>query len=148
MGVKRNLLFVTVMGLQFTIAPWTLAASDRPQPSTTDRVVRDTKEAVEATKQYTIQQKETFQKAVRSELIDLQARIVELQQKTNAVSAEARSEMQKALKELEGKKDGAKKELEEITESTSATWSRLKNGMNAALVDIRKSYKETVTKLP
>lgn len=148
MGAKGNLLFVTVMGLQFTIAPWALAASDRPQPSTTDRIVRDTKEAVEATKQYTIQQKETFQKAVRSELIDLQARIAELQKKTDAVSAEARAEMQKALKELEGKKEEAKKKLEELNESTSSTWGRLKDGMNAAVEDLKKSYKETVSKLP
>ena len=147
MAVARTLAFLCMIGISLTLPPRT-TAGDQPQPSTTDRVIRDTKEAVEATKQYTLQQKETFRKAVQAELAEMQVKIAELQKKTNAASAEARTEMQKALQELEHKKDEAGKQLEEVNASTSSAWSKLKDNMNAAVEDLKKSYKETVSKLP
>lgn len=99
-------------------------------------------------RQYSIQQKETFQKAVQSELAEMQIKITELQKKTNAASAEARSDMQKALQELEHKKEEARKQLDQVNESTSSAWSKLKDNMNAAVEDLKKSYTETVSKLP
>ncbi len=143
----RTLTFLCLIGTSLTVVPWA-TAGDQPPPSTTDTVLRDTKEAVEATKQYTIQQQETFQKAVQRELAEMQIKIAELQKKTNAASAEARSDMQKALQELERKKDEARKQLDEVNESTSSAWSKLKDNMNAAVEDLKKSYKETVSKLP
>ena len=70
MAVARTLAFLCMIGISLTLPPRT-TAGDQPQPSTTDRVIRDTKEAVEATKQYTLQQKETFQKAVQAELAEI-----------------------------------------------------------------------------
>jgi hypothetical protein len=78
----------------------------------------------------------------------MQAKITELQKKTSAASVEARAEMQKAIKELERKKNEAKKKLEEVNDSTSSAWIELKKGMNAAVEDLRKSYKEALSKLP
>jgi Skp family chaperone for outer membrane proteins len=147
MAVARTLAFLCMIGISLTLPPRT-TAGDQPQPSTTDRVIRDTKEAVEATKQYTLQQKETFQKAVQAELAEMQVKIAELQKKTHAASAEARTEMQKALQELEHKKAEAGKQLEEVNASTSSAWSKLKDNMNAAVEDLKKSYTETVSKLP
>jgi len=136
MAVARTLAFLCMIGISLTLPPRT-TAGDQPQPSTTDRVIRDTKEAVEATKQYTLQQKETFQKAVQAELAEMQVKIAELQKKTHAASAEARTEMQRAGKQLE-----------EVNASTSSAWSKLKDNMNAAVEDLKKSYTETVSKLP
>ncbi|MFZ1556088.1 MAG: hypothetical protein WAT38_07895, partial [Nitrospira sp.] len=73
MAVARTLAFLCMIGTSLTLPPRT-TAGDQPQPSTTDRVIRDTKEAVEATKQYTLQQKETFQKAVQAELAEMQVK--------------------------------------------------------------------------
>ena len=147
MAVARTLAFLCMIGISLTLPP-RATAGDQPQPSATDRVIRDTKEAVEATKQYTLQQKETFQKAVQAELAEMQVKIAELQKKTHAASAEARTEMQKALQDLEHKKAEAGKQLEEVNASTSSAWSKLKDNMNAAVEDLKKSYTETVSKLP
>jgi len=125
-----------------------LAAADQPQPSTTDKVLRDTKEAVESTTQYTLQQKEAFQKTFQAELAEMQEKIAELQKKTSAASVEARSEMQKALQELERKKNEARKQLDDVSRSTSSGWSKLKENLNRTLDDLKHSYKETVSKLP
>lgn len=147
MSVTRTGTALCVISAFLMITPWAVAG-DQTQPSTTDTVIRDTKEAVEATKQYSIQQKETFQKAVQSELAEMQIKITELQKKTNAASAEARSDMQKAIQELEHKKEETRKQLDQVNESTSSAWSKLKDNMNAAVEDLKKSYTETVSKLP
>lgn len=125
-----------------------LAAADQPQPTTTDKVLRDTKQAVESTKQYTLQQKEAFQKTIQAELAELQGKIAELHKKAGAASVEARSEMHKALQDLERKKNEARKQLDDVSQSTSAGWSKLKENLNRTLDDLKKSYQETVSKLP
>lgn len=147
MTVGRIVLLLCAMGILLTIAAGPVAAGDQ-QPSTTDKVLRDTKEALEVTKQYTFRQKEAFEKAVRIELNELQTKIAELQKKAGAASAEARRDMQKAIQDLETKKDEARKKLEEVNESTSSAWSTLKDGMTAAVEDLKKSYQEAVSKLP
>ncbi len=148
MIVGKTLLFLCLMGTLLAMAPRIGVAGDQPQPSTAEKVLRDTKEAVESTKQYTLQHKETFQKTVQAELAEMQVKIGELQKKTSAASVEARTELHKALQDLERKKEEARKQLDEISHSTSSAWSRLKDNMNAAVDDLRKSYQETVSKLP
>ncbi len=148
MTAGKMVLTLWATGTLLTITPWTATAGDQPQPSATDKMVRDTKDAVEATKQYTIQQKEAFQKAIQNELNEMQVKIADLQKKTSAASVEARAEMQKAIQDLEKQKDEARKKLDEVNASTSSAWSKLKDGMNTAVADLKKSYKEAVSKLP
>ena len=129
-----------------TIAPWTGQAGDPPSPrrpiSGTGRQRR-----LEATKQYTLQQKEALRKTVQGELNELQIKIAELQKKTGPPPRRP-GDMQKAIQDLEKKKDAARKKLEEFNASTSSAWSTLRDGMTAAVEDLKKSYKEAVSKLP
>jgi hypothetical protein len=148
MTVGRIVPILCATGALLMSSPWTVIAGDQAHPSTTDRMVRDTKEAVQATKQYTIQQKEAFQKVIRAELNEMQVKIADLQKKTSAASMEARAEMQKAIQDLEKKKDEARKKLDEVNESTTSAWSTLKDGMAIAVEDLKKTYKEAVSKLP
>lgn len=148
MILGRILLVLWVQGTCLTITPWIAQAGEPPQPSTTDRMVRDTRDAFEATKQYTLQQKETFQQTVQVELNELQIKIAELRKRASAASVEARGELQKAIQELEKKKDAARRKLEELHASTSSAWSIMRDGMTAAVEDLKKSYKEAVSKLP
>lgn len=148
MTVVRFILLLCTTGSLLTVAPSVVIAGDQPQSSATDRIVRDTNDAVAATKQYTLQQKEAFQKTIQVELNELHTKIAELQKKTSAASVEAREKMQKTIQDLEKKKDEARKKLEEVNESTSSAWSTLKDGMTATVEDLKKSYKEAVSKLP
>ena len=144
----KTVAFLCLMSPLLAISPQAINAADHLQPSTTEKVIRDTKEAVESTTQYTMQQKDTFQKAVQAELAEMQTKIAELRKQTNAAAVEARAEMQKALQELERNKEEARKQLDEVTQSTNSAWSKLKDNMNAAVADLKKSYKEIVSKLP
>ncbi|MGC3975113.1 MAG: hypothetical protein QM771_12120 [Nitrospira sp.] len=113
-GRVLRVIYLTAIG--FGLTPMAFAAGDQAQPLTTEKVIRDTKEAVEFTKQYTMQHKERFQKTVQAELAEMQAKIAELQKKTSAASVEARKDMQKALQDLERKKDEARKQLDEVSQ--------------------------------
>lgn len=148
MIAERVLVVLCLTAVGCGLAPLAIAAGDQAPPSTTEKMIRDTKEAVESTKQYTIQQKDSFQKTVQAELAEMQTKITELQKKTSAASVEARKDMQKALQDLEHKKDEARKQLDEVSHSTSSAWSTLKDNVNAAVADLKKSYKDTVSKLP
>lgn len=81
MTVVRFILLLCTTGSLLTVAPSGVIAGDQPQSSATDRIVRDTNDAVAATKQYTLQQKEAFQKTIQVELNELHTKIAELQKK-------------------------------------------------------------------
>lgn len=148
MTIGKLAMTFCAAGILQVVIPWAAGAGDQPPSSTTDKMLRDSKDALEATKQYGLQQKETFEKTVQVELNELQSKIAELQKKAGAASAEVRKDMQKGIQELEKKKDEARKKLEEVNASTSSAWSTLKEGMTAAVEDLKKSYKEAVSKLP
>ncbi|MCC2641006.1 MAG: uncharacterized protein K0S45_1419 [Nitrospira sp.] len=148
MTVGRIVPVLCVTGALLMGIPWTVMAGNQAESSAADRMVRDTKEAMEATRQYTIQQKEAFQKVIQAELKEMQVKITELQKKTSVASVKARDEMQKAIQDLEEKKKEANKKLEEVNASTTSAWSKLKDGMATAVEDLKKSYKEALSKLP
>ena len=114
-----------------------------------EKIVKETKEAVgRTTKLYTIEKKEAFERTVQAELHDIQAKITDLQTKTATVLDAARIELQKAIKDLETKKDEARKALNQLHSSTTSAWNGLNDDMNLALERLRKSYKDSLSKLP
>jgi predicted nucleic acid-binding Zn-ribbon protein len=148
MTLKRIQLALSASIVLLSIVPSNAASGDRQQPATADKVVRETQEAVEATKQYTIQQKEAFTKKVHAELKEVQEKIAELRRKTDSASAEARAELQKALTDMEKQKNEARKKLDGVNEATSAVFGKVRDEVSMAVEDLKKRYKEALSKLP
>ena len=123
-----------------------IGASDRPV--TGDKVIQETQEAVKATKDYTIQQKDAFQRKVQTELDEMQVRITELRGQVKHASAEAKADIQKAVSELEKKKGLAEKKAKEIQSATASSWEQVKSKTSAALDDLRESYNRAKSHLP
>ena len=136
--VGIGLLTMSVIG--------TAGASDKP--TTGDRVIRETQEAVTATKDYTIHQKDAFQRKVQTELDEMQVRITQLRGQVNLASAEARTDIQKAIVELEKKKDLANRKAQEIHSATASSWEQVKSKTTAAMDDLRGSLNRTLSHLP
>ncbi len=124
------------------------AAGASDKPVTGDTVIRETKEAVTATKDYTIQQKDAFQRKVQTELDEMQVRITQLRGQVKHASAEARADIQKAIGELEKKKDLAQKKAEEIHSATASSWEQVKSKTSAAMDDLRDSFTRARSYLP
>ncbi|MBH0200166.1 MAG: hypothetical protein HP497_12225 [Nitrospira sp.] len=114
----------------------------------TGTITKEAKETLEATKQYTIEQKEAFQRKAHEELAVVQRQINHLRGKGHEVSSAARAELQKSLDELEKKKDAAKHELEQLRTVTDSKWAAMKANVNSALDDLKSSYQKAVSRLP
>jgi len=129
---------VVVLGLGWN--GQAVAADTKPGVSGED-VKKETKEAVDTTKEYTVQQKEEFQKKMRAELDRMQKQIDHLKAKANRAKKEAQAELNHAVEELQEQKDAAGKKLKELESATGKAWGDLKSGLNATMEELEKSYK-------
>jgi ribosome-interacting GTPase 1 len=137
-----------IVGIGLLTIPVVVAAGASDKPVTGDTVIRETQEAVTATKDYTIQQKDAFQRKVQTELDEMQVRIKQLHGQVKHASAEARADIQKAIKELEKKKDLAQKKAEDIHSATASSWEQVKSKTEAAMDDLRDSLTRARSYLP
>ena len=125
-----------------------VAVGASEKPMTGDKVIRETQEAVTATKDYTIQQKDAFQRKVQAELDEMQVHITQLRTQVAHASAEARTDIQKAIEDLEKKKNLAHKKAEDIHSATASSWEQVKSKTSAAVDDLRDSLNRTISRLP
>ena len=125
-----------------------VAAGASDKPVTGNTVVREAQEAVTATKDYTIQQKDAFQRKVQTELDEMQVRIRQLRGQVKHASAEARADLQKAIGELEKKKNLANKKVHAIHSATASSWEQVKSKTEAAMDDLRDSLTRARSYLP
>ena len=114
----------------------------------TEKITKEARETLDATKQYTIDQKEAFQRKAHEELAVVQKQISALREKGHEVSASTRAELQKSIDELEKKKKAAKHELDQLKAVTDSKWAAMNAKVNAALEDLKSSYQKAVSRLP
>lgn len=148
MIVGRALLGLCLTAVGYGVTPLAIAAGDQAPPSTTEKMIRDTKEAVESTKQVPCSKKRAFKRRFKPNWRRCRPRSQNSKPKPAPRPWKPGATPQKALQDLERKKDEARKQLDEASHSTSSAWSSLKDNVNAAVADLKKSYKETVSKLP
>lgn len=113
-----------------------------------EKVAKETQEAIEATKEYTIEQKEAFQRKAQEELVTIQRQIIGLREKIAKTSESTRADLQKSLNELEKKKNGVKEKLDELKGATDTKWHEVREGMNKALGELKHSYEKLLSHLP
>lgn len=113
-----------------------------------EKITKEARETVEATKEYTAQQKEAFQQKANEELVTIQKQISALQGKAREVSAATRADLQASISELEKKKDAAKDKLNALRATTDEKWNAMKSGVDTALDEIKTSYRKVVSRLP
>jgi signal transduction protein with GAF and PtsI domain len=143
--IVGTLCGVAGIGL-LTLSVVSACASDKPV--TGDTVIKETQEAVTATKDYTIQQKAVFQRKVQAELDEMQVHIARLRGQAKHASAEVEKDIQQAIKELEKKKDLAQKKVEDIHSATASSWEQVKSKTAAAMDDLRDSFTRARSHLP
>jgi ribosome-interacting GTPase 1 len=137
-----------IVGIGLLMIPVVVAAGASDKPVTGDTVIREAQEAATATKDYTIQQKDAFQRKVQTELDEMQVRIRHLRGQVKHASAGAQADLQKAIKELEKKKDLASKKVEAIHSATASSWEQVKSKTEAAMDDLRDSLNRALSYLP
>ncbi|MDP1770212.1 MAG: hypothetical protein Q8L77_13960 [Nitrospirota bacterium] len=134
-----------IVSLGLLAMPVVVVAGAAEKPVTGETVVREAKEAVTATKDYTVQQKEAFQRKVQMELEEMQVRITQLRGQVEHTSASARADIQKSIVELEKKKELASKKAQEIHSATASSWEQVQSKAVAAMDDLRESLNQTLS---
>ena len=112
-----------------------------------EKVVQEAQETIEATRQYTVQQKETFQRKAQEELAVMQQKIFELRAKVEKASDSTRTDLQQSLDDLEKKRNGVREKLDELKHTTDAKWHEVRERMNSALDEVKRSYRRLLTHL-
>jgi hypothetical protein len=138
----------SIVGIGLLTMHVVAAAGAAEKPVTSDRIVRETQEAMRATKDYTIQQKDAFQRRVQTELDEMQVHIAQLRAQVKHESGKTRTDVQKAIQELEKKADLANKKLQDIHSATTSSWEQAKAKTAAAMDDLRDSLNRTLSQLP
>jgi ribosome-interacting GTPase 1 len=137
-----------IVGIGLITVSVAVAAGTSDNPVTGDTVIRETQEAVTATKDYTIQQKDAFQRKVQTELDEMQVRITRLRGQVKHASAEAEGGIQKAIVEVEKRNDLARGKVEDIFSATASSWKQVKLKTAAAMDDLRESFTRVRSHLP
>jgi len=114
----------------------------------TDTITQEARETVDATKKYTIQQKEAFQQKAQEELIAVQRQITALRDKSRNASTAVRADLQESIDELEKKKEAAREKLATLRVATDEKWNAVKSGVDTAFDEIKSSYRKAVSHLP
>lgn len=145
--MNRNQL---IAGAAWVIGAWLAPMSGMAAESavSAETVVKEAQETIEATRQYTVQQKETFQRKAQEELAVMQQQILELRAKVEKASDDTRADLQQSLNELEKKKDGVREKLDELKHATDAKWHEVRERMNSALDEVKRSYRRLLAHLP
>ena len=113
-----------------------------------EKVKKEAQEAIEATREYTAQQKEAFQRKAQEELAAVQRQITGLREKITKTSESTRADLQKSLNELEKKKESVRERLDELKGTTDAKWHEVRKGMNDALNELKHSYQKLLSHMP
>lgn len=140
-----------IIGLSglFLLGFWliTIGVEAGEKPVTPDTITKEARETIEATAQYTAQQKEAFQRKAQEELDAIQMQMAMLQGKADMASASARTELQKSIHELEVKKEAVKKQLDGLKSATDAKWDELRAGVHSAIEEMNQSFQRLRSKL-
>ncbi len=139
-------LFATVIALAVLGGVWLLLGDRKPLVSTQD-VSRETREALNTTKEYTAQQRAAFQKAMQRELKAMQVRLKTLKAKLAKASGKTRAELQQAIKDLEGKEHVAAKQLAALRLKGGSAWAKAKSGMHHAMEEMEDVYQQALSKV-
>ncbi len=137
-----------IVGIGLLTIPVVVAAGASDKPVTGDKVIRETQEAMTATKDYTIQQKDAFQRKVQTELDEMKVRLRHLREQVKHTSGKARADLQNAIVELEKKIDLANKKAQDIHSATASSWEQAKSKTEAMMDDLRDSLTRARSYLP
>jgi hypothetical protein len=78
----------------------------------------------------------------------MQVRVTQLRGQVTHTSAEARADVQKAIGELEKKKDLAIIKAQDIHSATASSWEQVKSKTAVAMDDLRDSLTQALSHLP
>lgn len=116
------------------------------QTSTKD-VTQKTGEAVDAIKAYSVDKKNDAVAYAKKLVRDFDAKIKELEAQASRVTGDAKTKLQRELKELKVMRDKAAKKVDELSKASAESWESVKGGFADAYTDLQKAYEKAAAGL-
>jgi chromosome segregation ATPase len=107
-----------------------------------DRAKKETKEAIDATRDYAYAQRAEYAANIRTELAELNKQLDQLSAKVNSSSAGAKAEAQAKLQELREKVARLGEKLDGVPNATESTWEDVKAGIKKGYDEVKDSFKQ------
>lgn len=111
---------------------------------TSDEVKKQAGEAFDAAKKYAGQQKADYQQKIEQELAELGDNIVKLKERAKTATGESLKALEERIGDLRERQAAAQKKLGEVKAATEQAWGGLREGMDKALLELKKSYESTI----
>lgn len=109
-------------------------------------VAKETGEAWEAVKAYTVEKKTDAVAYGKKIVGETDARIKDLEAQAAKASGETKAAHEKNLQELKAKREQAAAKLDEMGKATAAAWDTTKQGFADAYKDLRQAYDRAADK--
>jgi predicted small secreted protein/outer membrane murein-binding lipoprotein Lpp len=97
---------------------------------------------------YTYERKEEYQRALASEMRELDVKIDELKVKAGRASDSVKAEFAKDMDTLDRQKAVLAQKMEAVKTSSAAGWNDVKAGANSAMDSVKQTYEKAKAKLP
>ncbi|MGC9516026.1 hypothetical protein [Methanocrinis sp.] len=92
-------------------------------------------------------EKESFVEETKSKMDEWSAELDELKAEAERAEGEIKYRYQEEIEMLQDKQKTAQEKLAELQRATDTSWTEFKEGMSAALIDIRKAMEDAKSKL-
>jgi chromosome segregation ATPase len=144
----RNILtFVPVIALAVAAGckpeyDRTVDASTNRNPATLSQVKEETREAIDATKDYAYAQKTEYAAKIRAELAELNKELDQLGAKIDSSSTTAKEEAKAKLQVVREKVASLNEKLEGVQGATESTWEEVKAGLKKGYEEVKESFRQ------
>jgi len=105
-----------------------------------DRAKKETKEAIDATRDYAYAQRADYAAKIRAELAELNKEIDRLSAKAESSSASARAEAKGKLQEVREKLARLSEKLDGVPSATESTWEDVKSGVRKGYDEVKDAF--------
>ena len=134
--------FAVTVGCQKESDVPTADAAGRDASAQLDKVKQETKEAIDATKDYAYAQKAEYAAKIRAELTELNKELDQLSAKIESSSASAKADAKVKLQEVREKVARLSEKLDGVQNATESTWEEVKSGVKKGYDEVKDSFKQ------
>ncbi len=156
--MKNSLLKIFILALSFSVAMILGCGEGEKAPQTTtqpvqeeakeeaketlDEVKEEVGEAVDSVTEFTIEQKEEYTAKVNEQLLVMEEKIQELQDKAQALEGEAREKMEEQIDALSAMYEKAAHELANLKDQGMDTWSEAVQSIDTTMEQMEQAYQD------
>ena len=148
--MKRKQLMITLFSAAaFVVTVGCKPSGEKPMSSETnsasgqlDKAKKETKEAMDAAKDYAYAQRVEYADKIHAELADLNKELDKLSAKVESANESVKADAKAKMQVVREKVAKLNEQLEGVKSATESTWNDVKAGVKKAYEDVKDSFNQ------